>query len=157
VAKKQSSDAEAANLEGAEWEVVPSDAEAYDPNDEESDRPLMLGSAPTRDALLDPEPDDIIPDNEEKGYHVGLVRQPVEAISDGRGGVRGYRSRGGESKFKRGSLAHLKAVHNQREAALKPATGPRPERGVFGVMHTAPVTATEAEARGIRGAGVETA
>lgn len=62
----------------------------------QEDAPLNVGP---RDALLDPQPEDYIPDNEEKGYHAGLERQ---------GGPE-------ESKFDHGSLDELKAAHNAQE------------------------------------------
>jgi len=79
---------------------------------------LKLASAGPRDALVDPLPTDIIPDNEEKGYHVGEVRQPAEPVLHRSGDVT-FESTGDDtdSKFSGTSLADLKAAHNEREAS----------------------------------------
>lgn len=70
-----------------------------------------------RDALMDPQPTDIIPDNDEKGYHVGEIRQPAEPVLDRSGDVR-FETIGDEpSKFETGNLKALKAAHNEREAS----------------------------------------
>lgn len=59
----------------------------------------LASQAATRDALLDPQPDDFIPDVDDKGLHVGTVRQPAEPVLRA-GGVVEYESTGsGESKF----------------------------------------------------------
>lgn len=80
------------------------------------DAPLSLPVVGPRDALVTPEPQDYVPDIDEKGYHVGLVRQPADLVGTPEAGVQGFRSQGGESKFAFGSLAHLKAAHNDAEA-----------------------------------------
>lgn len=84
--------------------------------DELADRPLQIGP---RDAMNADEFDpaiDYVPDLEEKGYHTGLVRQPAAPIG-GEGELRGFEATGiaGDSRFAYGSLAHLKAVHNESE------------------------------------------
>lgn len=65
-----------------------------------ADVPLALAGAGPRDALLDPQPHDIIPDAVEKGYHVGEVRQPAEPVLK-RSGTVDFESLpgAGESKF----------------------------------------------------------
>lgn len=69
---------------------------------------------PTRDALIDPQPQDIIPDAETKGYHVGVVRQPAEPVQTAAGTV-GFESIAAEpSKFE--TAAQQKARSNAREA-----------------------------------------
>jgi hypothetical protein len=76
---------------------------------------LKLGNGMTRDALVDPREGDYIPDNEEKGYHVGEVRQPAEPVLTRSGAVR-YESvdSPGPSKFE--SPQDQKARSNAREA-----------------------------------------
>lgn len=76
---------------------------------------LKLAQAGPRDALVDPQPGDIIPDNEEKGYHIGEVRQPAEPVLHRSGDVT-FESEG-ESKFAGASIGDLKAAHNKREAS----------------------------------------
>lgn len=75
--------------------------------------------ASPRDALLDPQPTDIIPDNDEKGYHVGEVRQPAEPVLTRGGDVRFESIADQPSKFEDNpsSLKALKAAHNEREAS----------------------------------------
>lgn len=60
----------------------------------------LAAQTTTRDALVDPQPGDIIPDVESKGYHVGEVRQPAEPVLT-RGGDVTFESLGdsGASKF----------------------------------------------------------
>ncbi len=107
-----------------------------DPGDEvvargATDVALQLGGAPTRDALLDPRDGDIIPDNEEKGYHVGEVRQPAEPVLTRSGAVRFESTDApGPSKFEGNSAADQKARSNAREAANPELYG--------GVEHVAP-------------------
>ena len=79
------------------------------------DLPLNVGP---RDALIiDGHNDgDYVPDAEGKGYHVGLVRQPVMAVVKN-GQIVGFEAVE-ESKFpERGSLEALKAAHNERESS----------------------------------------
>jgi hypothetical protein len=78
-----------------------------------ADVPLELArTATARDALLDPQEGDIIPDNEEKGYHVGEVRQPAEPVLTRGGDVRFESDQ--PSKFT-GSYAEQKAELDRRE------------------------------------------
>lgn len=83
-----------------------------------ADVSLKLATAGPRDALIDPRDGDIVPDSEEKGYHVGEVRQPAEPVLY-RGGEVTFESlpEAGPSKFDGNSLADLKAAHNEREAS----------------------------------------
>lgn len=100
------------------------------------DAPLALPATGPRDALVTPEAQDYVPDIEEKGYHVGLVRQPADLVGNPATGAEGFRSQGGDSKFAYGSLAHLKAAHNAAEkGGIEGSVPPSP-----------PVTADEAEA-----------
>lgn len=131
-ASEASTPADAADEANASVPTV--ETEEYDASDEEAVRPLMLGTAATagpRDALLDPRDEDIIPDAEEKGYHSGLERQGRES----------------QSRFVRGSLEHLKAVHNAREEKLHAS------KAGFGREHV-PMVTTEEAARGVGAAGV---
>jgi hypothetical protein len=75
---------------------------------------IKLASGP-RDALIDPQPGDYVPDNVEKGYHVGTVRQPADPVLGASGRV-GFESIADEpSKFE--SAKAQKARSNAREAA----------------------------------------
>ena len=60
---------------------------------------VLAQQSQTRDALVDPRPGDIIPDNDEKGYHVGTVRQPAEPVLTADGAVHFESVDGGASKF----------------------------------------------------------
>jgi hypothetical protein len=71
------------------------------------------------------DPDDIVPDMEEKGYHAGLVRQPAAVLVEG-GQVVGFESKGGQSKFEAGSLQAMKAAHNERDANRDDDAAPSP-------------------------------
>jgi hypothetical protein len=74
---------------------------------------LKMAAGP-RDALVDPQPQDVMPDPE-KGNHVGMVRQPAEPVLTA-GGVVGFESIADEpSKFE--SAKAQKARSNAREAA----------------------------------------
>ena len=77
-----------------------------------------LAAAGPRDALMDPQPGDIIPDLETKGYHVGEVAQPAEPVLYG-GGVVEFESlpEAPESKFEKNSFAAQKAELDAREVA----------------------------------------
>jgi hypothetical protein len=81
------------------------------------DLPLSVGP---RDALIidGHNEGDYVPDADGKGYHVGLVRQPVMALVKG-GQIVGFEAVQ-ESKFDApGSLESLKAYHNEQEADWK--------------------------------------
>lgn len=79
------------------------------------DAPLAIaGVGGPRDALVDRQEGDIIPDFEEKGYHVGLVRQPAQVVGVG-GRVQGFRAQADmPSRFP--TLRDTKAAHNARES-----------------------------------------
>lgn len=80
--------------------------------------PAIPGGGP-RDALvIDGHNDqDYVPDSESKGYHTGMVRQPVMAVVDGAGRVVGFEAVD-ESMFSRNPTIHdLKAAHNKRESS----------------------------------------
>lgn len=86
-----------------------------------ADVPLALASQPgatTRDALLDPQEGDIIPDIESKGYHVGQVRQPAEAVLMSDGDV--HFESDLPSKFEgedgQSFIDKMKAAHNATDA-----------------------------------------
>lgn len=101
-------------------------------DDAEAIETPYMGSTGPRDALIDPAPEDFVPDVDTKGYHVGMVRQPAELV--GVGGVpQGFRSVSEhESKFAHGSLKALKAAHNGTEKGLGEAAAPDPSpQGVF--------------------------
>lgn len=94
---------------------APSDARAVSSAE---DLPLSVGP---RDALvIDGHNDgDYVPDAEGKGYHVGMLRQPVMALVDKGGRIVGFEAVN-ESKFAvPGSLASLKEFHNDQEADWK--------------------------------------
>lgn len=80
-----------------------------------TDVALKLGGGPTRDALVDPQPGDYVPDMEEKGYHVGTVRQPADVALTAGGKVVFESTADEGSKFE--SAADQKARSNAREAA----------------------------------------
>lgn len=87
-----------------------------------ADVPLALAAATgARDALLDPREGDYIPDNEEKGYHVGTERQPAEAVLTRGGDVRFESIASEPSKFVDGQgesiIDKLKAAHNAVDGA----------------------------------------
>ena len=96
----------------------------------EADAPLTLPVAGPPDALVNPGPNDFVPDLEEKGYHAGLVRQPASPLVED-GQMVGFESQGLPSKFEHGSLAHLKAAHNevdaQRTGDAEPSPAPTAE------------------------------
>ncbi len=100
---------------------MPSKAKDTQPQDEvvargAADVALKLAEGSvTRDALLDPREGDYIPDNEEKGYHVGEVRQPAEPVLTAGGAVRFESDL--PSKFEGNSAKEQKARSNAREAA----------------------------------------
>ena len=74
------------------------------------EQPMKVGPP---DALLEGErtDSDYVPDMESKGYHVGVVRQPVEQVQ---GGFTSDR----ESKFAaQPTIDDLKAAHNERESS----------------------------------------
>ena len=102
---------------------MPTKKQDQDPGDEvvargAEDVALKLGSSAPRDALLDPRDTDYIPDNVEKGYHVGEVRQPAEPVLTAGGQVRWESTDApGPSKFEGNSAADQKARSNAREAA----------------------------------------
>lgn len=101
---------------------------------------LSQGSV-TRDALIDPQPGDIIPDNEEKGYHVGTERQPAEPVLDAAGAVRFESTEeAGPSKFE--TAREQKDRSNAREAGNPDLYG--------GVLHT-PITVRSSEITGVPG------
>lgn len=83
---------------------------------EKIDTPLAVaGTVGPRDALLEPRETDIVPDLEEKGYHVGMVRQPADVVGV-RGVPQGFRSATDmPSRFP--SFREVKAAHNEREAS----------------------------------------
>jgi hypothetical protein len=75
----------------------------------EPEKPLKIGPP---DALIEEErtDSDYVPDMESKGYHVGVVRQPVTE-------VRGGFTSENESKFAaQPTIDDLKAQHNKAEA-----------------------------------------
>lgn len=76
----------------------------------------LTESAAPRDALVDPSPTDVVPGNEDKGYHVGTVRQPAEPVLDAAGTVH-FESlpESGGSKFE--TAREQKDRSNAREAA----------------------------------------
>jgi hypothetical protein len=78
--------------------------------------PLRVGGP--RDALIEDghNENDYVPDVESKGYHVGMVRQPVKVAVDDSGRMVGFQSEH-PSKFEsQPSLADLKAAHNEIES-----------------------------------------
>lgn len=79
---------------------------------------LKLSTGGPRDALLDPREGDIIPDLEEKGYHVGEVAQPAEPVLH-RGGDVTFESlpEAPESKFASSSFAEQKAANQALQAS----------------------------------------
>jgi hypothetical protein len=80
------------------------------------DVPLNIGVMDLpQDAATNPDAGEM-PDAETKGYHTGLVRQPAEPVLDTRSGAVRFESER-PSKFDVGSLADLKAAHNQLEAS----------------------------------------
>ena len=87
----------------------------------------LAAQATTRDALLDPQPGDIIPDVETKGYHVGEVRQPAEPVLT-RGGDVTFESlpEAGESKFVSSYAADFQALDDRTNA----------DPAYAGVVHT---------------------
>lgn len=109
-----------------EFTMARSNAKAAPTGDEEvargADVPLaLMANAAPRDALLDPREGDYVPDNEEKGYHVGVERQPAEPVLTAAGDVH-FESlpEAGPSKFDvdGGDLIDkLKAAHNEADAA----------------------------------------
>jgi hypothetical protein len=113
---------------------------------EKIETPMMKPAGP-RDALIDPQPEDFIPDVETKGYHVGMVRQPAEVV--GVGGVpQGFRSTAGEpSRFAHGSLAHLKAAHRENDPAGADVQEVGPDPTPAGVFMPGVGFVTEADAR----------
>lgn len=97
---------------------------------------LAKASAP-RDALVDPQPGDYIPDPE-KGYHVGQVRQPAEPVATA-AGVVGFESIADEpSKFE--SAKDQKARSNAREAA---------NPGLYGGSEHVPMTVKRSDITGV--------
>ena len=91
-----------------------------------TDVPLELArNAGPRDALVDPEPTDYVPDNEEKGYHVGQERQPAEPVLTRGGDVHFESIADQPSKFEPDGVAlidKLKAQHNADDAARTDTT-----------------------------------
>jgi hypothetical protein len=80
------------------------------------EEPLRVGGP--RDALIEDghNENDYVPDVESKGYHVGMVRQPVKVAVDDSGRMVGFQSEH-PSKFEsQPSLADLKAAHNEIES-----------------------------------------
>ncbi len=66
-----------------------------------ADVPLVLAQQTgARDALVDPQDHDFIPGLEDKGYHVGEVRQPAEPVLFTGGAVAFETIGDAESKFK---------------------------------------------------------
>jgi hypothetical protein len=102
--------------------------------DEIDDTPLRVGPP---DALIEEDrtPYDVVPDLDEKGFHVGLVPQPASRIGTPEN-TRGFEATGERrSKFDNGAdLASLKRAHNESEAS-----DPRYE----GVAHVAPIDGEE--------------
>lgn len=89
-----------------------------------ADVPLALAAMPgttTRDALVDPQEGDIIPDIESKGYHVGQVRQPAEPVLTSDGDVHFESVTGLDSKFgepgESSFIDKMKAAHNATDNA----------------------------------------
>jgi hypothetical protein len=87
-----------------------------------ADVPLELArSAAPRDALVDPLPTDYVPDNEEKGYHVGVERQPAEPVLTRSGDVSFESIAEQPSKFATEGgvdlIDALKAAHNEADAS----------------------------------------
>jgi hypothetical protein len=81
-----------------------------------NDVPLVLGAVNLPpDAATDP--DYAMPDAETKGYHTGEIRQPAEPVLETRTGAVAFESVTEQpSAFQRGSLAQMKAAHNDAEA-----------------------------------------
>lgn len=78
----------------------------------------LQSQAVTRDALLDPQPGDYIPDNETKGYHVGETRQPAEIVLPEGSTTPEFETIGDKpSKF--GSFAEQKAAVDAQTAAYE--------------------------------------
>jgi hypothetical protein len=80
------------------------------------EEPLRVG---TRDALIDDGKgeNDYIPDVESKGYHVGMVRQPVKVVADEAGNVVGFASEHPSKFAEQPTLEDLKAHHNEVESS----------------------------------------
>lgn len=79
------------------------------------EEPLHAGPL---DALIESDrtDSDYVPDIDTKGYHAGMVRQPVVPVADRRGNVVGYRS-DHPSKFAEApTVEDLKAFHNKVES-----------------------------------------
>ncbi len=108
-------------VNGGQYAIMPNKKQDQNPTDEivargAADVALKLGNGQTRDALVDPQEGDYIPDVETKGYHVGEVRQPADiALTRGGQVVFESTSDAGPSKFE--SAADQKARSNAREAA----------------------------------------
>lgn len=95
----------------------------------------LTAQSTARDALVDPEPGDFVPGIEDKGYHVGNVRQPAEPVLTDDGAV--HFESVGESASKFPSYAdQVKAVDKLVQG--RPST-----------MHV-PVTATADEVAAAR-------
>ena len=95
-----------------------SKAQADDEVARGADVPLALAqnpnSLPPRDALVDLRDTDYVPDIDDKGYHVGTVRQPAEPVLTRAGAVRFESNSGRESKFE--TAKEQKERSNAREA-----------------------------------------
>jgi hypothetical protein len=79
------------------------------------EQPLQVGPP---DALIEETrtDHDLVPEMESKGYHTGVVRQPVSVAADARGNVVGFTSEH-PSKFAAApTLEDLKAYHNEVES-----------------------------------------
>lgn len=92
-----------------------------------ADVPLELArSATPRDALVDPREGDYVPDAAEKGYHVGIVRQPAEPVLTAGGDVHFESIADEPSKFEgddgKTLIEKLKAAHNETDSALDSET-----------------------------------
>lgn len=82
-----------------------------------ADVPLALAQGSiARDALVDPREGDFVPDLDDKGLHVGEVRQPAEPVLRAGGDVRFESTSDEPSKFKPTTYAEQVAANAAWEA-----------------------------------------
>ena len=84
------------------------------PGTHKVEEPLNIG---TRDALIEDghNEQDYVPDIESKGYHTGVVRQPVSVVADARGQTVGFSSEHPSKFAEQPTLEDAKAYHNEQE------------------------------------------